>query len=182
MIWYLNGDPLTKSQQCAVPLGIQGENETLVYTADVSDWLAAWPLGVIALVLQPPDGSDVYMGNTSLDRETGVLSWTVTEFDTAIVGYGKGELRIVSGDVVKKSWTFATYTRASVLAAASVPPEPVPDWISDLMQTIDGIPDLIQQAEDAANAAETSAQEAAIILDSLDVATVAETKSYLNMA
>ena len=182
MIWYLNGDPLTKSQQCAVPLGIQGENETIVYTADMSDWLEQWPEGVIALVLQPPDGSAAYMGNTSLDRETGVVSWTITEFDTAIVGYGKGELRLVSGGVVKKSWTFATYTRPSVLAAASVPPEPVPDWITTLMQTIDGIPDLIEQAEDAAEAAEGSAQEAALIVDSLDVATVEETKSYLDIA
>lgn len=156
MIWYLNGDPLTKNQQCAVPLGVQGDNESLVYTADVSDWLAEWPLGIIALVLQAPDGSDVYMANTSLDRENGVVSWTITEFDTAIVGYGKGELRLVSGDVVKKSWRFATYIRPSVLSCAAEPPAPTPEWITELL---DAAAD-VYQAVEAADRAETAAGRA----------------------
>jgi hypothetical protein len=156
MIWYLNGDPLTKNQNCAVPLGVQGDNESLVYTADVSDWLEVWPLGVIALVLQAPDGSEAYMGDTSLDRETGVVSWTITEFDTSVVGYGKGELRIVSGDVVKKSWRFATYIRPSVLATAADPPAPTPEWISDLLEAASDV----YMAVDAATRAETAAGNA----------------------
>lgn len=163
MIWYLNGDPLTKNQECAVPLGVQGDNESLVYTADVSDWLEAWPLGVVALVLQPPDGSDVYMGNTSLDRETGVLSWTITQFDTSIVGYGKGELRIVSGGIVKKSWKFATYIRPSVLSCAAEPPAPTPEWIADMLEAASDVymaVDAAERAEAAAGDAERFAQEA----------------------
>lgn len=156
MIWYLNGDPLIKNQNCAVPLGVQGDNESRVYTADVSDWLEAWPLGVIALVLQAPDGSEAYMGDTSLDRETGVVSWTITEFDTSVVGYGKGELRLVSGDVVKKSWRFATYIRPSVLATAADPPAPTPEWISDLLDAASDV----YMAVDAATRAETAAGNA----------------------
>ena len=156
MIWYYGQDPVQKNQECAVPLGIQGENQSLVYTADVSDWLALWPNGVVALVLQAPDKSEPYMGNTSLDRENGVVTWTITNFDTSIVGYGFGELRIVENDVVKKSYRFATYIRPSILASAAEPPAPIPDWINDLLEAADNI----QEAVDAAEAAQAGAEAA----------------------
>ena len=156
MIWYYGQDPVQKNQECAVPLGIQGENQSLVYTADVSDWLALWPNGVVALVLQAPDKSEPYMGNTSLDRENGVVTWTITNFDTSVVGYGFGELRIVENDVVKKSYRFATYIRPSILASAAEPPAPIPDWINDLLEAADNI----QEAVDAAEAAQAGAEAA----------------------
>lgn len=134
MIWYLNGDPLTKNQQCAVPLGVEGENGTLVYTADVSDWLAAWPNGIVALLLKAPDGSDAYVADTALDRQTGTVTWTISSYDTAIPGYGWGELRCVQGEDVKKSWTFRTYIRPGILAEAGDPPAPTPDWVDDLLE------------------------------------------------
>lgn len=134
MIWYINGQPLTKNQECAVPLGVQGDNETTAYTADCSDWLAAWPNGIIALLLKAPDGSDAYVANTATDAETGVVTWTITAFDTAITGYGWGELRIVQADEVKKSWTFRTYIRPSILAEVGTPPAPTPDWVDDLLE------------------------------------------------
>ena len=161
MIWYLGSDPVQKNQECAVPLGIQGENESLVYTADVSDWLALWPSGVVALVLQAPDRSEPYMANTAIDRETGIVTWTITNFDTSIVGYGLGELRIVSNDVVKKSYRFATYIRPSVLSTAAEPPAPTPEWISDLLEVasdVQGVVDAAEAARDAAQAAQAAAE------------------------
>lgn len=164
MIWYLNGDPLTKNQECAVPLGVQGDNESLQYTADVSDWLAMWPSGVVALVLQAPDGSAPYMADTSIDREIGLVTWNITRFDTSIVGYGYGELRIVDGDIVKKSFKFATYIRPSILACASDPPAPIPDWITELLEVasdVQGVVDDAEAARDAAQAAQAIAEQAA---------------------
>lgn len=134
MIWYIDGNPLTKNQQCAVPLGVEGENGTLVYTADVSDWLAAWPNGIVALLLKAPDRSDAYVADTALDRQTGTVTWTISSYDTAIPGYGWGELRIVQGEDVKKSWTFRTYIRPGILAEAGDPPAPTPDWVDDLLE------------------------------------------------
>ena len=163
MIWYLGTDPVQKSQECAVPLGIQGESNVLAYTADVSDWLALWPSGVVALVLQPPDHSDPYMANTSIDRDTGIVTWTITGYDTAMPGYGMGELRIVEGDAIKKSYRFATYVRPSVLVDAADPPEPVPDWINDLLEIasdIQGVVDAAEAARDAALAAQAAAESA----------------------
>lgn len=163
MIWYLGTDPVNKSQECAVPLGIQGENGVLTYTADVSDWLALWPSGVVALVLQPPDHSDPYMANTAIDRGTGIVTWTITGYDTAMPGYGMGELRIVEGDAIKKSYRFATYVRPSVLVDAADPPEPVPDWINDLLEIasdIQGVVDAAEAARDAALAAQAAAESA----------------------
>ena len=163
MIWYLGTDPVQKSQECAVPLGIQGENSVLTYTADVSDWLALWPSGVVALVLQPPDHSDPYMANTAIDRDAGIVTWTITGYDTAMPGYGMGELRIVEGDAIKKSYRFATYVRPSVLVDAADPPEPVPDWINDLLEIasdIQGVVDAAEAARDAALAAQTAAESA----------------------
>lgn len=156
MIWYLNGDPVQKNQKCAVPLGIQGETHSLSYTADVSDWLALWPSGVVALVLQAPDGSEPYMGDTAIDRETGIVTWTITEFDTAVVGYGKGELRLVEDGVVKKSYTFATYVVPSVMSGLAEPPAPTPEWIDEMLEAAAGV----QGAIDAANEAKTAAEAA----------------------
>ena len=160
MIWYLGDVPAQKNQQCAVPLGIQGENGVLVYTADVSDWLERWPTGVVALVLQAPDRSDPYIANTALDRETGIITWTVTNFDTAIVGYGFGELRLVDDEIVKKSYRFATYTKASVDAAAAEPPAPTPEWIAEMLEVASGIESVVIQSEAARDAA-IAAKEAA---------------------
>jgi hypothetical protein len=163
MIWYLDSTPVQKNQECAVPLGVQGDNQTLRYTADVSDWLALWPSGVVALVLQPPDKSEPYMANTAIDRSTGILTWTITEFDTAIVGYGLGELRIVEGDLVRKSYRFATYIRPSILTTAADPPAPVPDWITALLETaseVQGLIDTAEEALDTAQQAITAAQAA----------------------
>lgn len=167
MIWYLNGDPLTKNQQCAVPLGVQGENATLVYTADVSDWLTAWPNGIIALLLKAPDGSDPYVADTATDAQTGTVTWTVSAFDTAIPGYGWGELRLVQGDAVKKSWTFRTYIRPSILADAGDPPAPTPDWVGDLLEEASEAmaetranAELAADAADDAGAAKTAAEVA----------------------
>lgn len=164
MIWYLNSEPLQKNQECAVPLGVQGENEAKIYTADVSDWLDAYPLGIIVLILQPPDGSAPYMADTSTDTEAGVVSWTVTNFDTAIVGYGKGELRLVSEDAVVKSYTFRTYIRPGILLCESVPPAPVPEWATDILEAASGLNVAIEAAELAvtkAGEAKQSAEDAA---------------------
>lgn len=155
MIWYLNGDPLTKNQQCAVPLGVEGENGTLVYTADVSDWLTAWPNGIVALLLKAPDGSDAYVADTALDRQSGTVTWTISSFDTAIPGYGWGELRCVQGEDIKKSWTFRTYIRPSILADAGDPPAPTPDWVDDLLEEAsEAMAETRANAELAADAAD----------------------------
>lgn len=164
MIWYLDSTPVQKNQECAVPLGVQGDNQTLRYTADVSDWLALWPSGVVALVLQAPDRSEPYMANTSIDRETGIVTWTVTAFDTSIVGYGYGELRIVENDVIKKSYRFATYIRPSILATAAEPPAPYPDWITELLEAASDTQANVvaaQAAQTAAEAAQSAAEESA---------------------
>ena len=157
MIWYLDGEPLQKNQECAVPLGVQGENNVKQYTADVSDWLAAYPLAIIVLVLQSPDGSAAYMADTSTDTEAGTVTWNVTEYDTTQVGYGKGELRLVSADgAILKSYTFRTYTLPSVLLCATDPPAPTPEWATDLLEAASGL----NVAVEAAERAEAAADEA----------------------
>ena len=168
MIWYLNSEPLQKNQDCAVPLGVQGENEAKTYTADVSDWLTAHPLGVIVLVLQAPDGSAPYMGDTR--TEDGVVYWNVTSFDTAIVGYGKGELRLVDSGAVLKSYTFRTYTKPSVLMCASVPPAPVPEWATELLDAASGLNIAVEAAQDAARSADTAEQAAGSASESAQAA------------
>lgn len=175
MIWYIDGNPLTKNQQCAVPLGVEGENGTLVYTADVSDWLTAWPNGIVALLLKAPDGSDAYVADTALDRTTGTVTWTISSFDTAIPGYGWGELRIVQGEDIKKSWTFRTYIRPGILAEAGDPPAPTPDWADDFLteaseavaatrtnaELAEEAADDAKDAQDAAELAQARAEKAA---------------------
>lgn len=166
MIWYLDSTPLQKNQDCAVPLGVQGENEAKVYSADVSDWLTAYPLGVIVLVLQAPDGSAPYMADTQTDTDTGKVLWTVTNFDTAIVGYGKGELRLVSSGAVIKSYTFRTYTKPSILMCASTPPAPVPEWATEILDAASGLNVAIEAAETATQKAQEATEAASDASDS----------------
>ena len=163
MIWYLGSDPIQKSQSCAVPLGIQGENGALEYTADVSDWLAIWPSGVVSLILQAADGSDPYIADTSIDRDTGIVTWHITGNDTATVGNGKGELRLVDGETIKKSYMFPTYVAPGITTEPGDPPTPTPSWINDMLEVASDIQTVIDDAEaarDAAQAAQAAAETA----------------------
>ena len=160
MIWYYNSQPIQKNQECAVPLYMQGESDVTQYTADVSDWLALWPDGTVVVVLRPADGSAPYMADTSLNRETGIITWNITAYDTAIVGYGVGELRLVADNYVKKSYPFKTYVKASILAAAGDPPAPVPDWVNEAIQQMQKSANAAEAAQQGAEAAQAAAEAA----------------------
>ncbi len=162
MIWYVDGEPAQLSQDAAVSLGMQGENNVTRYTADLNDWLTEWPDGIPILMLSPPGcGGDPYMGNTSFDKDTGIVTWTVTEFDTAQSGYGYGELRLVSQDVVKKSYRITTYVYPSVISCAGDPPAPAPDWANDLADQVSQAAQATGENAEAAQAAQAAAEEAA---------------------
>jgi len=171
MIWYYNSQPVQKNQECAVPLFLQGESDVTQYTADVSDWLALWPDSTVVVVLRPADGSAPYMADTSLNRETGIITWNITAFDTAIVGYGVGELRLVADNYVKKSYPFKTYVKASVLAAAGDPPAPVPDWVNEAIQQMQQSANAAQAAQQGAEAAQEAAETAQEAAETAQAAT-----------
>jgi hypothetical protein len=145
---------------------------------------------VVVLVLQAPDGSAPYMGDTH--TEDGTVYWNVTNYDTAQVGYGKGELRLVADNVVVKSYTFDTYTKPSILMEASDPPAPVPEWATDILESAveaqtaaaaakESAEDADGYAASAASASESAAQSASSAVDTLAEVVTAGERAVANI-
>lgn len=130
-----------------VQLGRRGENLANAIGIDVQAWLDAWPDAEISvIVLRPGESTGYPAENVSI--ADGVLSWVVTNVETAFAGVGSFEVRATSGDVLKKSvvTAFEVCKCISCDIETDEPPEPAKPWFD--------------QTKEAATAAEESAAEA----------------------
>lgn len=130
-----------------VPLGRQGEKLANTIEIDVQAWLDAWPgADISVIVLRPGDVAAYTAKNTSV--KDGVLSWVVTDIETAYAGVGTFEIRATAGDVLKKSVVASFEVCKCIMCAdeGSEPPEPAKPWL--------------EQATEAAETATKSAEEA----------------------
>jgi hypothetical protein len=98
-------------------LGSQGENLAQTIQIDVNDWLVDYPSGVVSIwhrrngdIVPTPTGA-------TLDRETGILSWTPTSTDTYVSGEGVAEVRLSESNIIKKSRKIITGVSKSVTGA-----------------------------------------------------------------
>lgn len=135
-----------------VQLGRQGEALVTLVQIDASAWLEQLP-GCTLLT-----ESVVYLPNVTV--QGGLISWRVTEDDTAKAGWGRAEVRGLVDGKVKKSAVFRTCIEPS-LEGNGTPAEPTPpSWVQTIMDAVQKAQDAAQKAADAASTAATAANTA----------------------
>ena len=113
----------TMEKSSTIQLGKQGEHRAReLELPEFAAWEAQYGPGEAEIVFLPP-GEKTPVSITPTQTEDGVWLWTVTAAETARSGFGKCELRHMSGGVVVKSATYQTYTAKSLGDGASVQEE-----------------------------------------------------------
>ena len=131
-------------------IGRQGEREARQIVFDLS-WMAEnFGDGTAALLHQRSQDGLPYQVDAVQDGNT--LTWTVTDTDTAFVGYGKAEIRWTVGDVLAKTVIYKTRVAESITGDVTVP-DPYQSWYDAMVETV---------GQEAEQKAEAVAREAAV--------------------
>lgn len=127
-----------------IAIGRQMENNYRRITFDVSDFTEE--IDSVMLVHQRNRDEAPYI----VEQVTGanVLTWTITNTDTAYSGYGDAEIRITFSNGLAKSVVFRTLVVRSITADMTIP-EPLQSWYDAMIDYIDEhsvSPEQIEQA------------------------------------
>ena len=136
-----------------IPLGHTGEHNATRVTIDATEWQEEYPNGALALLVRNPNGI-VYPAQ--VETNGYVLTWNITRDETAIAGNGEIELILSADGYVVKSARCTTQIDAALSQNADDPPTGTPEWVSELLGSLDNIKD----ANDTIEAAKTAADEA----------------------
>ena len=137
-----------------IPLGHTGEHNATRVTIDATEWQEEYPNGALALLVRNPNGI-VYPAQ--VETNGYVLTWNVTRDETAIAGNGEIELILSADGYVVKSARCTTQIDAALSQNADDPPTGTPEWVTELLGSLDNIKD----ANDTIEAAKTAADAAA---------------------
>lgn len=146
-------------------LGVKKENEARTINIDMSAWAQIYPDATVDILHQRQGDQTKYLTGATYDSETKILSWTPTEYDTFYEGFGIAEIRMVEGNVVKKTKDLlVTAVSPSLIDGTGAVIE------SDYQAWLDEVLSYKNAAVTAKNAAEGYAEEAEHLIDVTDVA------------
>lgn len=114
-------------------IGQNYENLGVQKQFDVSEWTAEFPDAHIYLLFKRPGEEAAAPVNTTLD-EAGILTWTVSNWETGIIGIGFAEIRAIdsSTGLVKKSHVIPCSIEASVTDEDAAPD--YPSWVDRMLR------------------------------------------------
>lgn len=122
-------------------LGRQGENLTSRLHVDVSEPLAKYPGASFGMRACTADGT-VYPA-AQVEESRGMVTWTITDADTAQAGEGWAQLVMYGGgEEIAKTEIAHTLVLPSLKPNETEPPDPVADWIT----RAEGVLDDLKQA------------------------------------
>ena len=98
-------------------LGCQGENLAKTIQIDMSDWLVEYPSGVVSIWHKRNGDDTPEPTGATMNRDTGILSWSPTSTDTYVSGEGMAEVRLTESNIIKKSRKIITGVSKSVTGA-----------------------------------------------------------------
>lgn len=147
---------LTVGNLNTVKLGRQGENGTQEVVIDCSAWLEDLPGCTLMIAAVRPGEKTIYVPTVTVTD--GVITWPVLAQDTALAGWGRGEVRATLNEQIKKSAVFRTRIEPSLEGGTTTPTTP-PDWAVEIM----GDTAAAQEAAEAAAA--SAASMASITID-----------------
>lgn len=114
-------------------IGRQGEREARQVVFDLS-WMAEnFGDGTAVLMHQRSQDGLPYQVDAAQDGNT--LTWTVTDTDTAFVGYGKAEIRWTVGDALAKTVIYKTRVAESITGDTETP-DPYQSWYDAMVETV----------------------------------------------
>jgi hypothetical protein len=116
----------------AIPLGYVGENRIEAVVFDRSSWVEEYGPGTIELVHRRRQDSAPLP--VLVDVSGGVVTWTVSDADTAYRGAGECQLTYFGPDgKIKKSEIWQTLTQRSLTSSEEVP-EPYEGWVDQVLE------------------------------------------------
>ncbi len=161
-------------------IGRQGENEATIFDIDLSDYVSQYGAGTADILVQRDGDESPFASVTTLTGN--VLSWPITNLETAIVGTGQAQLVYTVNGVIAKTQIFP-FSVSRSLGEAGDPPEPWESWVDDVLAAAGearvSAGDAAQSASDAQaaqEAAETAQRDAeAALAEFTSVTAEAET-------
>lgn len=149
---------LCENQQ--IEIGKAGENLARSCTIDYSAWLKEYGEGDLRIRAIRSGDAEPYPV-TNVTTGNGVATWTFTDADTAVKGYGEVQILYYVEDVLVKSRVWRTYTHRSLSTSSEEVPDPYQDWLSEVERIGNRIEEDAESASDSATRAAGSASEAA---------------------
>lgn len=143
-------------------IGIQGETGAREISIDCSAWMQSYPGGTVSILHMRNGETPVGVTGSSFDADTGILTWTPNDYDTANAGVGAAVIRLTEGNVIKKSRDIQVIVHPSVTNEAG---ESISSNWQAYINEVERLKNLAntskEAAKDSAEAAETSANAAA---------------------
>jgi len=148
----------------SIPIGYTGETNFRSIEIDMTAWMDKMPDGVPSIVHIRPgeEKEDAYVAVTEFDRETGILSWTITAADIGTLE-GEGEMQVwleeTENDTVNKRGKSVIVT-TKVIEAANDPDENVPTSQEAFLEQVTSLKTQTVTAKEAAEDAQAAAEDA----------------------
>lgn len=123
-------------------IGQEGENNATIINIDMTTWVEALTErgynNICCHLLFKPYNATVPVEVGEWDRDTNILTWTVSTAATAVAGLGYTEIRAFNhpdeGLLLKKSKVIPTMVNDSVSGVDSgIQPAPYDDWINQIL-------------------------------------------------
>ena len=111
-------------------LGRRGENLATTVVFDCTTLAEQYGAGTATLMVCRPNDTIAYPAITT--QEGNMVTWAITETDSAQQGRGKCELFWYVGDVLAKSIVYAVSISNDIGASGSTPPEPYEEWVEEI--------------------------------------------------
>ena len=115
---------------------------------DCAAWLARWPGMELSVWVTAPGADTAYEAQTRTDGN--IVMWDVSGSDTMTPGKGYVEVLGMVDGRRKLSARVRTMVIASGLSATADPPESQQPWFEHAMEAVDGVPEVINTALQAA--------------------------------
>ena len=123
-------------------IGYTGENIFRSFAFDVTEWKNKYPEGMVSIFFRRPDQTIGYP--VVVNSSENPVIWTVTKAEVSVPGKGEIVLRLSENEVIGKTYSIPTITKASPDFTGD-PPDPFPDWLSDILEVETRIADYVQE-------------------------------------
>ena len=116
-----------------IELGRRGENGVTQIVFDVSWLVKTYGEGTAALAAVRPGENTPYPVTAAQDSDAKTVTWTVSNADTAIRGYGACQFFWYIGTKLAKSVLFRTAIERDIGDVGEEPPEPYETWVEQVL-------------------------------------------------
>lgn len=149
---------VSKELKDVMQIGRVGENIVTEIQFDFSKWVEAYGAGGdFYLTARQPQSDVSYPIVVTVDEN--IATWTITNSDLLITGFGKVEAWYRIGDAVKASAIFDTWIGESLDGSGEVP-SPYESWLQEVEQLKEDAEAARDEAADSADDAEDQANAA----------------------